>query len=103
MRETDNTWQARWLALAQRWQNRLADAGLGEITQAVGQALKPLAPFAAQMLWFTQPGFALFGHSEAIHTLAEMLDAPHDSLQFTVYSSQSTGADSKVEDHGSKL
>jgi hypothetical protein len=76
MRETNDTWQTRWLALAQRWQSHLANAGLGEITQAVGQAFKPLAPFAAQVLWFAQPGFALFGHSEAIDTLAEMLDAP---------------------------
>jgi hypothetical protein len=76
MRETNDIWKTRWLALADRWQSRLSDAGLGEITQAVGQAFKPLAPFAAQMLWFVQPGFALFGHSEAIHTLAEILDAP---------------------------
>ncbi len=76
MRETSGAWQTRWSALAQRWQRRLADAGLGEIAQAVGPAFKPLAPFAAQVLWFTQPGFALFGHSEAIDALAEMLDAP---------------------------
>ena len=83
MREMSNHWQTRWSTLAQRWQRRLADAGLGEIAQAVSQAFKPLAPFAAQVLWFTQPGFALFGHSEAIHTLAELLDAPqhpNDSL-----------------------
>lgn len=76
MKETDNILQARWLALAQRWQIRLANAGLGAISQAVGQAFKPLAPFAAQVLWITQPGFALFGHSEAIHSLAELLEAP---------------------------
>ena len=76
MRETSNTWQIRWPTLAQRWQRRLVDAGLGEIVQAVSQAFKPLAPFAAQVLWFTQPGFALFGHSEVINTLAELLDAP---------------------------
>ncbi len=86
MRETKDTWQARWLALAQSWQKRLADAGLGEIAQAMGQAFKPLAPFAAQVLWVTQPGFALFNRSEAIHALAELLDAP----QYHASSSQSS-------------
>jgi hypothetical protein len=92
MTETNDIWQARWLALARRWQNRLVNAGLGEIAQAMGQAFTPLAPFAAQILWFTQPGFALFGQSEAIHSLAELLDA-NDSSQSTVDSSQAKAND----------
>ena len=81
MREANVHWQTRWLALAQHLQLRLAKAGLGEIAQAVGQALKPLAPFAAQVLWFSQPGFALFGQSEAISSLADLLDNPEHSEQ----------------------
>ncbi len=92
MRDTNDTWQTRWLALAERWQRRLNDAGLGEITQTVGQAFKPLAPFAAQVLWFTQPGFALFGHSEAIYALAELL-----SDQSPVVGSQIESQESQVK------
>jgi hypothetical protein len=92
MTGTNDIWQARWLALARRWQNRLANAGLGEIAQAMGQAFTPLAPFAAQILWFTQPGFALFGQSEAIRSLAELLDA-HNGSQFVIDNSQSKAKD----------
>lgn len=76
MRETNNHWQTRWLTLAQTWQRHLADAGLGEIACALKQAFKPLVPIAAQVLWFSQPGFALFGQSEAVNSLAELLDEP---------------------------
>lgn len=57
-------------------EHHLASAGLGEIVHAIGHALQPLAPLAAQMLWFSQPGFALFGQSEAISSLAELLNEP---------------------------
>lgn len=99
MRETNDTWQTHWVALAERWQSRLASVGLGGIAEVVSQALKPLAPFAAQLLWFAQPGFALLGYSDALHSLAELLDAPQqhsESLPFAVDSSQ-------TDEHGSKL
>lgn len=95
MRETNDIWKTRWSTLAQRWRHHLADAGLGEITQAVGHAFKPLAPFAAQVLWVTQPGFALFGHSEAVDALAEMLD----SSQFAVNDNQPTEVSSQAAGH----
>jgi hypothetical protein len=76
MKEANTHWQIRWFTMAQTWQRYLSDAGLGEIAGAISQAFKPLAPFAAQVLWFSQPAFALFGQFEAISSLAELLDNP---------------------------
>jgi hypothetical protein len=69
-------WQDRWLALAHRWQGRADQAGLGGVSRAVVEALQPLAPLAAQLLWVAQPTLSLFGRGEAVGVLAEMLENP---------------------------
>jgi hypothetical protein len=55
------------------WEQRLEQAGLGELFGALKQGFKPLQPLAAQLLWFAQPGFALFGRADAIGALASSL------------------------------
>jgi hypothetical protein len=69
-------WQDRWLTLAHRWQERAEQAGLGGVSSAVVEALQPLAPLAAQVLWVAQPTFSLIGRGEAVGVLAEMLEYP---------------------------
>jgi len=69
-------WQGRWHALARGWQHRAEQAGLGDISSAVMEALQPLAPLAAQLLWVAQPTFGLIGRGAAIGALAEMLEHP---------------------------
>ena len=69
-------WQERWLTLAHNWQQRADQAGLGGVSRAVVEALQPLAPLAAQLLWVAQPTFGLLGRGAAIGVLAEMLEHP---------------------------
>lgn len=53
---------------------RLDEAGLGGLADGLEHGLKPLGPLAAQLLWFSQPGFALFGQYESIGGLADLLE-----------------------------
>jgi hypothetical protein len=69
-------WQARWLTLAHNWRQRAEKAGLGDVASAVMEALQPLAPLAAQVLWVAQPTFSLIGRGVAVGALAEMLENP---------------------------
>jgi hypothetical protein len=69
-------WQERWLRLADQWQERADQAGLGGLSRGVMDALQPLAPLAAQVLWVAQPTLSLFGRGEAVGVLAEMLENP---------------------------
>jgi hypothetical protein len=69
-------WQERWHTLARNWQQRAEQAGLGDVSSAVMEALQPLAPLAAQLLWVAQPTFGLIGRGAAIGALAEMLEHP---------------------------
>jgi hypothetical protein len=69
-------WQERWHTLARSWQRRVEQAGLGDVSSAVMEALQPLAPLAAQLLWVAQPTFGLIGRGTAIGALAEMLEHP---------------------------
>ena len=39
-------------------------------------ALEPMAPVAAQMLWMFQPVVGVFGNQKALRDFAEILDAP---------------------------
>jgi hypothetical protein len=75
-REQAPGWKERWHEIESTWQARLDATGLGAVFGALGDALKPLAPLAAQVLWFSQPGFAVFGQSDAVGALAEMLESP---------------------------
>jgi len=63
---------------AQEWRRRLEQAGLGELAGALADGLKPLSPLAAQLLWFAQPGFALFGQADAVGALANALSGDDD-------------------------
>ena len=74
MGNLEDQWRLRWLALVQRFETRLADAGLADLAGALREGLRPLGPLASQFLWFSQPGFALFGQSAAVGALAELLD-----------------------------
>jgi hypothetical protein len=71
-------WQERWHTLARGWQQRAEQAGLGDVSSAVMEALQPLAPLAAQLLWVAQPTFGLIGRGAAIGALAEMLEHPDE-------------------------
>ncbi|NDJ52028.1 MAG: hypothetical protein GYB68_02960 [Chloroflexi bacterium] len=66
-----------WQSLGARWQSRLDEAGLGAVVGAIGQALQPLSPLAVQMLWFSQPAFALFDRGDDIMALADLLEERH--------------------------
>jgi hypothetical protein len=79
MVDEDTEWHARWTVLLDGWGHRLDEAGLGELFRALGGALRPLAPLAAQALWLTQPALGLLGYGQAAGALADLLDAPsHD-------------------------
>lgn len=62
------------MARIRGWEARLDQAGLGELARGIEQGLRPLAPLAAQFLWFSQPGFALFGQQDSVGGLADLLD-----------------------------
>ncbi len=79
MVDEDMEWHARWMVLLDGWGRRFDEAGLGDLSRALGGALRPLAPLAAQALWVTQPALGLFGYGPAAAALADLLDAPdHD-------------------------
>jgi hypothetical protein len=54
----------------------LPDGGLVLISGLLWEAFRPLGPLAANLLWFSQPGFALFGKTELVDRLATLLDNP---------------------------
>jgi len=64
-----------WLKTWQRRLDSLLPEGLGRV---VTDSLRPLGPLAAQFLWLSQPGFALFGRSTEIAALAELLESEDD-------------------------
>jgi hypothetical protein len=68
-------WQERWRTLARTWQGHADQAGLGGVSRTVLEALQPLAPLAAQLLWVAQPTFSLIGRGAAVGALAEMLES----------------------------
>jgi len=65
--------------IAERWSQRLEAAGLGGLWGAMRVGLKPLGPLAAQLIWFAQPGLALFGQSGPAGDLAALLNGDLDS------------------------
>ena len=65
--------------IADRWSQRMEDAGLGGLWGAVRDGLKPLGPLAAQLIWFAQPGLALFGQSDPAGELAALLNGDFES------------------------
>ena len=65
--------------IAKKWSERLEAAGLGGLWGALRDGLKPLGPLAAQLIWFAQPGLALFGQSDPAGDLAALLNGDLDS------------------------
>jgi hypothetical protein len=70
----ENDFRTVWQARLRGWRARLEQAGLGGLAEGLEHGLRPLGPLAAQILWFSQPGFALFGQYEAIGGLADLLE-----------------------------
>lgn len=66
------TWHHRWLI----FEERLAQAGLGDVAHTLKEAFTPLAPLVAQCLWLTQPVFGLFGQYQDAGEMAEFLYDP---------------------------
>ncbi len=69
---------SRWAERATRWHRRLAELGLDGLLVALGQALRPVGPLAAQVLWVAQPTLSIFSTSLSRDTgaLADLLYDP---------------------------
>lgn len=74
MSQQESDFRTVWLTRLRGWRVQLDKAGLGGLAEGLEQGLKPLAPLAAHILWFSQPGFALFGQYDAIGGLANLLE-----------------------------
>jgi hypothetical protein len=53
-----------------------AGNGLTPLNSVLWEAFRPLGPLAVNLLWFSQPGFALFGKAEWVDRLAALLENP---------------------------
>jgi hypothetical protein len=69
MNEKDKHSEHVWIAAAKQ-------RGLGGAVATLLDALEPIAPLAAQLLWVIQPVAGVFGGRSAIHDLATLLDTP---------------------------
>jgi hypothetical protein len=58
------------------WEERLNQSGLGGLIHTIIHAMRPVAPIAANLLWITQPAFALFDRGKEIEELANQLSDP---------------------------
>ena len=74
MSQQESDFRTVWLNRLRNWRAQLDQAGLGGLVDGLEQALGPLGPLAAQVLWFSQPGFGLFGQYESIGELANLLE-----------------------------
>ena len=66
----------QWLNRAAEWEQRASDAGLAGVYSTLRDALMPLGPVAAQLLWVAQPTLGLFGDADSIGALADLLEQP---------------------------
>ena len=69
----------QWLQRAAAWEQRASDVGLSGVYTSLREALTPLGPVAAQLLWVAQPTFELLGESNSIGALADLLEHPSAS------------------------
>ncbi len=74
MSQQESDFRTVWLTRLRGWRAQLDKAGLGGLADGFEQVFKPLGPLAAHILWFSQPGFALFGQYDAIGGLADLLE-----------------------------
>jgi hypothetical protein len=58
------------------WEERLDQPGLGGLIHTIIHAMRPVAPIAANLLWITQPAFAMFNRGKEIEELANRLSEP---------------------------
>ena len=65
-----------WAPRLARWSRRLHAAHLDGLVGALLEAMEPLGPLGAQMLWVAQPTLGLWVPREEITTLAQRLEAP---------------------------
>ncbi|NLE52056.1 MAG: hypothetical protein GX613_11685 [Chloroflexi bacterium] len=67
---------ARWADRLDRWSARLRARRLDGIAGALLDAIEPLGPFGAQMLWVAQPALGLLAPRDEVASLARLLEAP---------------------------
>ena len=58
------------------WIDRVKLRGMGGLLRALLDALAPLGPLGAQVLWFAQPVSGWFGWRALVGDLAEVLEEP---------------------------
>lgn len=58
------------------WIQAVKTRGLGRALSVLLDALEPLGPLGAQILWVAQPVSGLFGASKAVGELADALEQP---------------------------
>jgi hypothetical protein len=63
------------------WRDQLHQYRLGGVTGAVLQALEPLAPLLAQLLYVVQPLARVVGGHRAVGELADQLETPQGIAQ----------------------
>jgi hypothetical protein len=68
----------RWLERAETWRNQLADIGLDGLVASLAEAVRPLGPLAAQVLWVAQPTLGALDRtlSQEAGVLADLLHDP---------------------------
>ena len=58
------------------WVQRAKTRGLGGTLGTILDALEPLGPLGAQVLWVIQPAMGLFGARDMVREIAEALEEP---------------------------
>jgi hypothetical protein len=66
----------RWTRRLARWSRRLRAAHLNGVVGLLLEAVEPLSPLGAQILWVAQPTLGLFLPHEDVASLARLLDQP---------------------------
>jgi hypothetical protein len=58
------------------WIQQAKSRGWGDFLSLAFDALEPLGPLGAQVLWTAQPALSLFVSRSTLHSLAQALDEP---------------------------
>lgn len=86
----------RWAGRFGRWADRLSALHLAGLAGTLLEALEPLGPLGAQVLWVAQPTLGLFMPRDDVAALARLLDDPGGMAWIR---GQLTGSDGELE-HG---
>ena len=65
-----------WTPRLARWSRRLHAARLDGLVSVLLDAIEPLGPLGAQLLWIAQPTLGLLLPRDEVASLARLLDAP---------------------------